>query len=554
MKFRAQQLWSLLPPLLAAWASSTLYGVLPQIMQDEYIYSTQARNAPFELHPYSNYFFSWVMSGTKACGVDFYSCTKAINTIVFVIGVLFTLLIAARYLSLGWTVFVASITALSPLVIQTSFFMPEAMYFTVMTMSIWVTLLASKKGTWWLWGLAGMSLGLAALVKPHAIFILPAVVIFAFVVELRRTEKVLKVAIPFGTSVATGFLISKLGLGFIFAGSAGLKFFGGYGSPVERISDLAADDSENAAEATTSAFEVLLSVASAHLVAHMAVIALLAGLPLLLSLRVTLRVLKTKEPIGEASSFLFLIALVTLSMLALVPTFEAYVTAEGDDHSLRLILRYYEFLIPNFLVSAFMLDRFVEPSKISRFIQATGVSALSVGFALVYPTLIDTKFADSSLLSGLEDSPAVFVGLAIVVSATSIYWAINPERGSFTLSRITLPLLLVVATFLSQDLLVRSSSMPAYFDFAGQAAGEVLKNAEGSEIIVVGQVRTEVFTAKFWIDKARIEDELIYGESIYDLAEAGENKYALVLGQVQVFGAYSVLSSGDGYQIIEILK
>lgn len=553
MKFRAQQLWSLLPPLLAAWASASLYGVLPQIMQDEYIYSTQARNAPFELHPYSNYFFSWVMSGTKVCGVDFYSCTKAINTIVFVIGVLFTLLIAARYLSLGWAVFVASVTALSPLVIQTSFFMPEAMYFTVMTMSIWVTLLASKKGTWWLWGLAGMSLGLAALVKPHAIFILPAVVIFAFIVELRRTEKVLKVAIPFGTSVATGFLISKLGLGFIFAGSAGLKFFGGYGSPVERISDLAADDSENAAEATTSAFEVLLSVASAHLVAHLAVLALLAGLPLLLALRVTIRVLKTKEPIGEASSFLFLIAVVTLSMMALVPTFEAYITAEGDDHSLRLILRYYEFLIPSFLISAFMLDRFVEPGRISRFIQATGVSALAVGLAFVYPALIDTKFADSSFLAGLEDSPGVFVGLAVVVSATSMYWAINPNRGAFVLSRITLPLLLVVSTFLSQDLLVRSSSQPAYFDLAGQQAREVLEVVPGEDIVVIGQKRTEVFTVKFWIDKARIDDELVFGES-FDLAEVVEETHAVVLGNVQISGTYSVLQAGDGYQIIEILK
>ena len=556
MKFRVQHLWSLLPLALAVWASSNLYQVLPQIMQDEYVYASQARNAPFELHPYSNYLFSWVMGGTKLCGADFYGCTKAINTLVFAIGVLFTLLIAARYLSFSWAVFVASVTALSPLVIQTSFFMPETMYFTVMTISIWVALLASKKGIWWLWALAGVTLGFAALVKPHAIFIVPAIVVFAFLVEYRGSKRILKKALPASSAVAIGFLVSKLGLGFLFAGSAGLKLFGGYGSPVERISSLGGTNQDTGAgsDSGAGAFETLFSVAGNHLVAHVAVLALLAGIPLLLSLRVTLRVLKTKEPIGEASSFLLLIAFLTLSMLALVPTFEAYVTASGDDHSLRLILRYYEFLIPSLLVSAFMLDRFVEPGKISRFIQATAVSALAVGFAFVYPALIDTKFADSSFLAGLEDSPLVFVVLAVVVSATSIYWAINPDKGSFTISRIILPLLLVVSTFLSQDLLVRSSSVPAYFDVAGQAAGEILKDAEGSDIIVVGQLRTEVFTTKFWMDKAQIEDDLVFGEPVYDLTEAGDNKYVLVLGQVQVSGTYTVLGSGDGYQVIEILK
>lgn len=556
MKFRIQHFWSLLPLVLAVWASSNLYQVLPQIMQDEYVYASQARNAPFELHPYSNYLFSWVMGGTKLCGADFYGCTKAINTLVFAIGVLFTLLIAARYLSFSWAVFVASVTALSPLVIQTSFFMPETMYFTVMTISIWVALLASKKETWWLWGLAGVSLGLAALVKPHAIFILPALVVFAFLFEYRSSKRILKKALPASSAVATGFLVSKLGLGFLFAGSAGLKLFGGYGSPVERISSLGGTNQDTGAgsDSGAGAFETLFSVAGTHLVAHVAVLALLAGIPLLLSLRVTLRVLKTKEPIGEASSFLLLIALLTLSMLALVPTFEAYVTASGDDHSLRLILRYYEFLIPSFVVSAFMLDRFVEPGKISRLIQATAVSALAVGFAFTYPALVDTKFSDSSLLPGLDNSPALFAALAVLVSAASIFWAIDPDRGALALSRIALPIFLIVSTFLSQDLLIKSSSVPAYFDVAGQSAGVTLRDVDGSDIVVIGGKRTEVFTSKFWIDKARIDDAIVYGESVYDLTEAGDKQYALILGDVKLSGTYSILESGVGYQVIEIFN
>lgn len=553
---KVQHLWSLLPLALAVWASSILFSVLPQIMHDEYIYASQARNTPFELHPYSNYLFSWVMSGTKLCGTDFYGCTKGINTALFLIGVLFTLLIAAKFLTFNRAVFVASVTALSPLVIQTSFFMPETMYFTVMTISIWAALLASKRGTWWFWVVVGVSLGMAALVKPHAIFLVPALIVFAFLTEFRRTEGAIKRAWLSSTSVGVGFLVSKLGLGFLFAGRAGLRLFGGYGSPVERIANLPRDytNAGAASESNLGVLETFLSVAGSHFLAHLAALALLAGIPLLLSLRVTLRILRSKEPTGDASAFFLLIALVTLSMLALVPTFEAYVTAIGDDHSLRLILRYYEFLIPIFLVATFMLNRFVDAGKASRLIQAISTSLLAVSFAVVYPMLVKTNFVDSSFLAGLDGSPVVLLLLALLISSSSIYWAIRPERGAQVLSLAAVPLVLIVSTFLSQDLLVRSSSIPAYFDIAGQTSGQLLSEAEGSEIVVVGQRRTEVFTVKFWIDKAWIEDYLLVGEPIYDLAQVGNNRFAVVLGDVQISGNYKVIGSGQGYLILEVLE
>lgn len=550
--FSVQKLWGLLPLVIGLGAASGVFGVLPQIMQDEYIYSSQARNLPFSEHRFANYLFSWVMGGTKLCGTDFYGCVKVINTGVFLIGVFFTLLIASKYLSFYWAVFVASVTALSPLAVQVSFFMPETMYFTVMAISIWVALKASDKSLWWVWSVVGVSLGLAALVKPHAIFLVPAFVVFAFLIDFRKFNSNWLRAFASGVSVALGFVVGKLALGFAFAGEQGLRFFGGYGSPVERISEVV-DGGTSEGNSSNSALETFLSVLGSHLAGHIAVLALLAGIPVLLALRVTFRILKTREPIGEASGFLLLISLSTLSMLALVPTFEAYVSASGDDHSLRLILRYYEFLIPSFLVAAMLLPRFVEPGKLVRFIQAILVSVLSLVFTAVYPALIDTKFADSSFLPGFEDNPALFLGFGVVVSGASIYWAINPDLGALVLARGALPALLIASMLLSQNLLVRSSSQPAYFDLAGQQAREVLKDVPGEDMVVIGQKRTEVFTVMFWIDKAPIDDELIFGES-FDLAEVVDETHAVVLGNVQISGTYSVLQAGDGYQVIEILR
>lgn len=547
-----QKLWGLLPLVLGLWAASGVFGVLPQIMQDEYIYASQARNLPFAEHPFANYLFSWVMSGTKLCGTEFYGCVKGINTAVFLVGVFFTLLIASRYLSFYGAVFVASVTALSPLAIQVSFFMPETMYFTVMTISIWFALKASDKSFWWLWICVGASLGLAALVKPHAIFLVPAFAVFAFLIDFKKHNSNWVRALISGAAVAFGFVLAKLGFGFAFAGERGLRFFGGYGSPVERINEVV-DSGASAGTSSNSVLDTFFSVLASHFVGHMAVLALLAGIPILLALRVTLRILKTREIIGEASGFLLLVSLVTLSMLALVPTFEAYVSASGDDHSLRLILRYYEFLVPVFLVAAMLLPRFVEPGKLVRYIQAISVSTLSLAFTLVYPATIDTKFADSSFLPGFEQNPAVFLVSGIVVSVATFYWAINPDRGALVLARAALPAVLIVSMLLSQNLLVRTSSQPAYFDFAGKQAREVLKDIPGEDIAVIGQKRTEVFTVMFWIDKAPIDDEVVFGDS-FELAEVNDRTHAVVLGDLKIPGAYSVLYTGDGYQVIEMFK
>jgi phosphoglycerol transferase len=550
LKLEIKHFWVALPLALAAIGASSLSEVLPQIMHDEYIYASQARSLPFDEHQFSNYLFSWVMGLTQYCSPDFYGCAKLINTVMFAVGILFTLLIAARLLSFGWAILVSSITALSPLVIQTSFFMPETMYFMAMTISLWSASWASSKGRLWSWVITGLILGMAALVKPHAIFLLPAFMLYASIIELRRNNSVILKAIPAGTSVLAGFLFSKLGLGFIFAGTAGLRLFGGYGSPVEKLSQVAGERVDDAGGSSTG-LEVLLGVAGTHFAAHIAVMALLAGIPLLLSISVLMRVLRTKEEIGQATSFLVLVAMVTISLLVLVPTFEAYVTATGDDHSLRLILRYYEFLIPSFLISALVMDRFIEPGKASRWIQASSVAVIAIGFAAFYPQLIDTKFADSSFLAGLDNSPAVFLLVGLLVAISALYWAQQPSKGALLMARGVIPSMLVLAMFLSNSLLVSSSSTPAFFDIAGKKAAQVLPEVSGEQIAVIGQARTHVFTAMFWLDKAGVNELYAQDGATLDVSELGEAKYFLVLGDLQVIGEYSELAKGDRFILIE---
>jgi phosphoglycerol transferase len=76
--------------------------------------------------------------------------------------------------------------------------------------------------------LVGVSLGLAALVKPHAIFMLPAFTIFALMVSYKLASGSWVAGFRSAGSAILGFSMAKFGLGFLFAGIEGLKLFGGY--------------------------------------------------------------------------------------------------------------------------------------------------------------------------------------------------------------------------------------------------------------------------------------------------------------------------------------
>ena len=565
-KLRAEHSLILIPFVLALWSISRVWTVLPSIMQDEYIYTSQAKNLPFAEQFYSNYLFSLVMGITNQCGTEFYTCTKSINSFFFLSTVILTLLIALRFLSFRWSVFAASVTALSPVAIPVSYFMPEAMYFAMMTLTIWLTLVVSKRHQLWLWILPGLVLGGTALVKPHAIFMLPAFTVFAFIFVYKKFSSGWIKAVIASASLVSGFMVSKLGLGFAFAGTAGLKFFGGYGSPVGAIAGavskpaptLAPDSTPGAdpsavPEAATG-LEIFVEVATTHLLAHTAVLLLLAGIPLILSLRIGYSVIKTKQPAGELSSFFILIGLITISMIGVVSLFEAYVTASGDDHSDRLILRYYEFLIPQFVVMGLLLPRFSDSKRVLRIIQG-GVTVLAIMvFTIVYPITFNKQYADSSTLPGVGDGQGVFIFLGIFVSCAVIFWIVNPERGNVVIGRFIIPSVLILSLVMSQNKLIDINGTPAYFDQAGWGTRSYLQDVPGDRILVAGQTRTEVFTVKFWIDEANIRDLLVMEGSVLGQVQVAEVDYVVTLKNIDVAFEHEVITEGEGYRLVKVVR
>ena len=556
-KSKYEYFWLLLPVAFAAWSITRVWTVLPSIMGDEYVYTSAAKHLPFAEQYFSNYIFSWVMSATNMCGTDFYVCTKGINSVFFALAILFTFLIAARFLTFGWSVFVASVTALSPIAIPVSYFMPEIMYFAAMTGVVLVALWVADKGKWQLWSLVGISLGLAALVKPHAIFMLPAFTIFALVVSYKLASGSWFAGIRSAGSTIAGFFVAKFGLGFLFAGTEGLKLFGGYGSPVDALTSVVQNQAPTVSQdagSQATGLELLASIAFGHLAMHLAVVLMIAGLPLLLSLRVLLSVAKKPEPVGPVSSLFILVGLVTFSIIAVVAVFEGYVSTGGDDHSDRLILRYYEFLIPQFIVMGLLLPRFTDSKLVWRILQGSTVVVAALFFSIFYPGNFDQQYADSSTLPGLAASGGLFIAVAVAIAAAILYWIFTPEEGNVLIGRFIIPLFLIVALFMSQSKLIEINGTQAYFDQAGWASRDALNDVPGDRIIVIGQTRTEVFTVKFWIDEPNIKDLLVLEGSVVPLDNVSESDYVVTLGNIGIDFPHEVVTEGEGYKLVKVVR
>lgn len=554
MKISTAGKWAFSVPLVAMiWAIARVWPVLPAVMQDEYVYSTQSRFIPYAEQQFPNYIFSWLFSTTSACGDNFYQCAKGYNSVFFLITLLFIYLIAARIVGHAWAIVVATVSAVSPIHAYVAYFMPESMYMAFMMATIWVTLNAVRDGHWQRWLIAGSMLGLTALVKPHAFFALPAFLLVALIVSAREEGHSWKRVALKVVSFGAAFFLVKFAIGFAFAGPVGLSIFGGYGG-LDSVVNQISSGAEAVNQETAKSFgQVFFEVTAMQLPSHVSLLLLIAGLPLLLSLRVVFGAFKSKEPISELGSFVVLTGIISFSFAVVVAAFEGFVSAGGDDHSDRIIMRYYEFVIPLLLILGLAFEKYVASKTLSRVIQAAVVIAGSIFVLAYFPTNIESQFADSGLLVGILQTPGALVTIFIFEVLGAILWVIRPEFSEKWIGRALLPIMILIMGMVSQSaLMTQVGTQKAFFDVAGQDARNYLRDVSGKEIVIIGPMRTQVFVAKFWIDKAYIEDRLIPEKQVIAMEEVPNAKYALLLAGTGVAGEHQVLTQGDGYALVKL--
>jgi hypothetical protein len=244
----------------------------------------------------------------------------------------------------------------------------------------------------------------------------------------------------------------------------------------------------------------------------------------------------------------------TISFVIVVGAFEGVVTQLGDDHSSRIITRYYEFLIPLLFIAAAVFAKFVEPKFPLRLVQFGALIAALI-FGWVYLSGVNQSFADSILLSGYLSSPAVIPIIAVIGILTALVWMFNSGAGSKLIVYAATPLVLLIAGFTSQGyLLSQVGTQEAFFDVAGQKAKTLLADVPGEKIIVVGPLRYQNFTTKFWIDKPSIQDTSLPDGMAIDASILSDIDYVILIGNAKLSGAGEKLDEGQGYAIVKLTR
>jgi phosphoglycerol transferase len=535
-------------------------------MQDEYVYSMQSRKVPLTESEFPNFLYSWLYSSTNACGINYYSCAKNLNLVFFAgfVGLIFWL--SQRFLGKWWGFAISVSTALSPLGIYTSVFMPESMYFFFALASLLALWWASRSATWWHYALAGFLLGLTSLVKPHALFLLGAAVIYLGVIRW-QSWKVF--ALQFSAYLASS-IATKLIIGVLLAGQNGFTLFGtGYTKSVtdftDNLTSLGATESTLAAAlvpmAASTGFSLtsFLSQAFFQLGWQFAAVVLLALAPVVAVLA-KLKFVKDKasDPAREASDIglqhlALLLVLSLVTMVGVISAFAAMVTVGGDDHSNRILLRYYEFLIPALVVVSIALLGSEAKQKVNLLgVVGAGLLLLIAGIGLGWTEPASQMIADSSYrfaFTALGDLAPLFL-LAAVLAAVLAF-----VRGK--LARLGFGVVVLVSMALigslGQDRLYNQAGFMTPADSAGIFARDFLAAEAGETIFFAGTNKQLTLASIFWADKPGILWGVFApGQTIADGEIPEGVSWVVILSDLSLDAGQSYQVTGRGFSIAKV--
>jgi phosphoglycerol transferase len=504
-------------------------GLYPSVM-DEYPYSTMSRLMPMANASIPDYLYFVVYNFTNQCGDGFLSCARIMNVAAFVGAAPFIYLTARRVCPRGVATLVVILALIGPINTYTAYFMPEPLYFLAFWVIAWFTLGIDSIDARRKWIVVGILIGAAALVKPHALFLIPGIVLYLVYLGSRLGREGLRATVETSALIVVVPLVTKFVGGFLLAGSTGLTIFGPtYGS----ISESALSSLGQPRDVLTMSAESLLG--------HVLAICLLYGLPIALSLAAAVHSLRSggrPSASDRTSIFAFVIL---LDLVVVVALFTA-LTAGGSIYETpyRLHMRYYNFALPLlFIVAGAQLG--ASPTRRTTNMFIAGLIGLAIVYALVSRLAPYTPYlVDSPELRSITDQRALFLVLGCVSLAALALWAAGNRWGVRLFFYGFLPLAVIGSTIAASSEL-RLRLEPDQADQAGMFATQYLSRGDRSHVLVVGSDISQLYRSMFYVDDPVPAFQVIPPGSMFDMATLPEGKdWALILGDhAWTGGAYS---------------
>ena len=553
-KLNLLALGTLIP--LGIWIYSRVWMVNPAILGDEYLYSMNARKAaPWDPSPagdFSNYLFNFVYQGTSICGDQFYTCGKIFN-LVFFLGFIFMLFIVAiRFLPFAAAYGFMVVAGLSPLSVYTSMFLPESMYMFFIGLLLISVLHAIRDFSWQSWAIAGAIIGAASLVKPHAWLSAIAVGITLLIVGLGGREIGLRKTVLSAGGLLLGAVATRVVLGLVVAGPKALGFFGQYLglSTIEQVvTGPVAVETESIVGASPMSGVVQLFLP--QLQVHLLVAAALLAISVVGLIVGILEILKSRK-LNPVTAFALFAFVWLFSLMVEIVIFTGWVTGGGDDHTTRVLLRYYEFLFVIVPLAGLAVWSKDLGQKVNVFIRWT----LFVLFSfLLTPAFtgffasLTIQIADAPTLAGLVVNADVFNAAAVIGIIALLVFATFPKYTPWVYLAL-LPVTMVGTGWQIQDQYQGFRGTLSSADKAGQYLRDNYQDADIDATWILATSRFDATNIAIWADRPAMSYELFGpGTQVSSELVPPEKRFVIANGDLTLAPDTYEKVTGDGFTL-----
>jgi hypothetical protein len=243
------------------------------------------------------------------------------------------------------------------------------------------------------------------------------------------------------------------------------------------------------------------------------------------------------------------------SMVIIIVIFTGWLTGGGDDHTTRVLLRYYDFLF--ILVPLSGLAVFV--SKVVNLQNVFVRWALAIGFGTVITNSFTNNFsnltiqiADAPNLAGLVVNLETFNGVAVTMALALGVFATFPHYTKWAFVAL-LPFSMISAGWQIQDQYIGFRGDLSVADKAGQYVYTNLTESEKQNLHILANTRFDATNIAIWVDEPQLEYELASPGSVYDKEWAPkEASWIVSIGEIDVAGDIKEKLTGDGFVLYRI--
>lgn len=526
--------------LIVAWIVHRNTGLYPIVLSDEYTYSVGARLSPLDASVIPGHLFLLLYRLTSVCGDGFLACARLLNVAFFVAAAPLVYSVAQRVVPRPYAVAACLLSLAGPFNAYTAYFMPESMYYFGFWLVVWFVLRLEAGGTVRQWGVAGSLVGLLALVKPHALFLLPALTFYGACVASPSGRGGSAVAAGrMGVFVAAAFIV-KLGFGWALAGPGGVTLFGSFYGGIASAGGTRWPDVARAA---------LLGVAG-----HAMALTLLFALPVAM-LGARLAQWKRESLAAERSRFCLLTASLVTSLVVVATVFTAAVAGSGPyETTARLHLRYYDFSFPLlWIVATIGVDTAGGGADGPRGLRVVCAATCGVGVlwaAVVGFAQFEPNVVDSPDIFAMAFHPTTRRVAAAFALATLALWVVRPRLATVAFVAAVVPWTAWKSGQQITDQFVPRRTADLY-DRAGLLARANRAHDEGGAVRVLGDDASGVYRAMFQIDDARSSWTLLAPhEPVTAAAWPVDARWALIVGDHPVAVPHVTAAIGEGIVLV----